>query len=321
MLIKQAQIFQLTDLDRLLENLEEKLEKLEFKPCTSSAPVSIGWISPLEEFPDEEESDHFMYKIDSYVILCLKIEEKILPNTVVQQELKETIKNIEYLENRKVGQKEKFILKVQITTKLLPKAFSQFTKIYAYIDFKKERLILGTVNTKKTVQFISLFKKILLEEIQPFDEINTLSNIMTEWLESQNCPAEFSIEKNCVLQDPNNQMRMIRCQHQDLFSPNIQALVKDGYKIKQLALNWQDQIDFIVTNRLLLNSIRFTDQFLERVQEVDVEPKQQFYSNFLIMADALSGLLEDLLGVIVTKQIKKLTDNIKVVQVVKKISD
>jgi recombination associated protein RdgC len=313
MLIKQAQIFQLTDLDKLLEDLEEKLEKLEFTPCAPSTPISIGWISPLEEFPDEEESDHFMYKIDSYIILCLKIEEKILPNTVVQQELKDQVKQIEYLENRKVGQKEKFILKVQITAKLLPKAFSQFTKIYAYIDLKKERLILGTVNTKKTAQFISLFKKILLEELHPFDEINTLSNIMTEWLENQDCPAEFSIEKNCVLQDPNNQMRMIRCQQQDLLSPNIQALIKDGYKIKQLALNWQDQIDFILTNRLLLNSVRFTDQFLEQVKVVDIEPKQQFYSNFLIMAEALSRLLKDLLGVVVTKQTKKLTDNVKVV--------
>ena len=316
MLIKQAQIFQLSALDKLLEDLEDKLEKLEFTPCPPSIPISIGWISPLEEFPDEEESDHFMYKIDSYIILCLKIEEKILPNTVVQQELKDQIKQIEYLENRKVGQKEKFILKVQITAKLLPKAFSQFTKIYAYIDLKKERLILGTINTKKTAQFILLFKKILLEELQPFDEINTLSNIMTEWLENQDCPAEFSIEKNCVLQDPNNQMRMIRCQQQDLLSPNIQALIKDGYKIKQLALNWQDQIDFILTNRLLLNSIRFTDQFLEQVKVVDVEPKQQFYSNFLIMAEALSNLLEDLLGVVVTKQTKKLTDTVKVVQVV-----
>ena len=305
MLIRQAQIFQLTGLNKLLEDLEEKLEKLEFTPCTPLVPISVGWIPPLEEFSDKEESDCFMYKIDNYIILCLKIEEKILPNTVVQQELKDKIKQIELLENRKVSQKEKFILKVQIITKLLPKAFSKFTQIYIYIDLKKEQLILGTINTKKTAQFISLFKKILPEEIQPFDEVTALSNIMTEWLESQDCPSAFSIEKNCVLQDPNNQMRMIRCQQQDLLSPNIQALVKDGYKIKQIALNWQDQIDFIVTNRLLLNSIRFTDQFLERVKEVDIEPKQQFDSNFLIMAEALSSLLEDLLEVIVTKQIKK----------------
>lgn len=316
MLIRQAQIFQLIKLNKLLEDLEEKLEKLEFTPCTPLIPISIGWVPPLEEFNDKEESDYFMYKIDNYIILCLKIEEKILPNTVVQQELKDKIKQIELLENRKVSQKEKFILKFQIITKLLPKAFSKFTQIYAYIDLKKEQLILGTINTKKTAQFISLLKKIFPEEIQPSDEVTALSNIMTEWLENQDYPSAFSIEKNCVLQDPTNQMRMIRCQQQDLLSPNIQALVKDGYKIKQIALNWQDQIDFIVTNRLLLNSIRFTDQFLERVKEVDIEPKQQFDSNFLIMAEALSSLLEDLLEVIVTKQTKKLTENVNVAHIV-----
>ena len=280
--------------------------------------ISCGWISPLEEFSEEEESDYLKCQVGNYIILCLKIEEKILPNTVVQQELKEQIKHIESLEDRKVGQKERFILKIQVIAKLLPKAFSQFSKIYAYIDLKKERLILGTVNTKKTAQFISLFKKILPEEIQPFTEATTLSNIMTTWLETQDCPPVFSIATNCVLQDPNNQARMIRCQHQDLVHPNIQALVKDGYKISQLALNWQDRIDFILTNRLLLNSIRFQDQFLEQTKEADLAPKQQFYSNFLIMAEELSNLLEDLLKVFVTKQTKKLTDPVKVMKLYEK---
>lgn len=318
MLIKQAQIFQLTELGSSLENLEEKLEQLEFKACNPSMAISCGWISPLEDFSEEEESDHLKCKIGDYIILCLKIEEKILPNTVVQQELKEQIKQIGSLEDRKVGQKERFILKVQIIAKLLPKAFSQFSKIYAYIDLKKECLILGTVNTKKTAQFISLFKKILPEEIQSFTEITTLSNIMTSWLETQDCPPVFSIATNCVLQDPNNQMRMIRCQHQDLGSPNIQALAKDGYKIGQLALTWQDRIDFILTNRLLLSSIRFQDQFLEQMKEADLTPKQQFYSNFLIMAEELSNLLEDLLKVVIPKSNEKLTDTIKAMKLYEK---
>ena len=318
MLIKQAQIFQLTGFGSVLEDLEEKLEQLEFKPCTPAMAISCGWVSPLEEFSEEEESDYLKCRIGNYIVLCLKTEEKILPKTVVQQELKEQLKQIELLDNRKFGQKERFVLKVQIMAKLLPKAFSQFSKIHAYIDLKKERLILGTVNTKKTTQFIALFKKILPEEIQPFTEITMLSNIMTAWLETQDCPPIFSIATNCVLQDPDNRTRMIRCQHQDLGSPNIQALVKDGYKISQLALNWKDRIDFILTNRLLLNSIRFQDQFLEQMKLVDLAPKQQFYSNFLIMAEELSNLLEDLLQMIVPKQTKKLTDSVSIVNLYEK---
>ncbi len=310
MIIKQVQIFQLTEIDDLVANLTEELEKLQFTPCTPSMFMSMGWISPLEEFSDEEENDDFIYRIGNYLILCCKLEEKILPTKVIQHELKEKIKQIEYVENRKVGQKEKFILKTQIITKLLPQAFSQFTRIYVYIDLAKERLILGTVNTKKTTQFIALFNKSVSKELKIFSEINMLSTTMTGWMERKDYPLEFAIAKSCVLQDPHKQMRMIRCQQQNLFVPNIQALLKDGYVVKQIALNWQDQIDFTLNNQLLLSSIQLQDRIFEQEQITDASPQQQFCSKLLIEVDLLSRLIEDLLGAIVAKQVNKLTDHV-----------
>lgn len=300
MWFKQAQIFQLTDSVRYTPiNLIEKLEELVFEDCLPSMPYGAGWVSPVDD-----EDAPLIQSMNGYMMICLQIEEKILPPIVVRQELAKKIKKIESSENRKVSPKEKYALKDEITAMLLPRAFSKLTKVYAYIDTKNKWLILGTANAKKTEQFLSAFKKTFGDTIDTF-QIKKLSAIMTSWLKHQNHSSSFSIEKSCVLQDANHQSRVIRCKEQDLFASSIQSLIKDGCEIKQLALNWQDRIDFVLLDNLSLQSIRFKDEILEQVKEMEAGTKQQqFNADFLIMTETLDGLLKDLLDSFAEKPIK-----------------
>ena len=290
MWFKQIQPFQLSDSFKYSKNtLEEKLELLTFASCLPSMPYSAGWISPIDE------NGPLVRSINNYTMLCLQIEEKILPATVVNQELSEVIKQIETSENRKLRPKEKYALKDEIIITLLPRAFSRLTKIYAYIDSKNHRLILGTANPKKSEQFFNIFKKLFSEEIKSI-EIKKLSSIMTNWLKNKNYPSSFSIEKACVLQDPSQENRIIRCKHQDLFATGIQSLIKDGCEAIQLALTWQDQVTFVLANDFSLNSIQFQDEILEQVKEMEPgSEQQQFDADFLIMTEVLSSLINDLL--------------------------
>ena len=292
MWFKQAQLFQLAGSIRLSPiDLCKKLEELEFQDCLPSMPFGSGWVSPVDE-----EGAPLVQSMNGYMMICLQIEEKILPSIVVRQELAKKIKEIEASENRKVGQKERYALKDEITATLLPRAFSKLTKVYAYIDTKNHWLVLGTANPKKTEQFMSAFKKTFGDNIDSF-QIKKLSAIMTSWLKHQNYSSSFSIEKSCVLQDANHQSRVIRCKDQDLFASSIQSLIKDGCEIKQLALNWQDRIDFVLIDDLSLQSIRFKDELIEQVKEMEAGTKQQqFNADFLIMTETLDSLLKDLLN-------------------------
>jgi len=168
--------------------------------------------------------------------------------------------------------------------------------VYAYIDTKNHWLILGTVNTKKTEQFMSAFKKTFGDNIDSF-RIKKLSAVMTSWLKNQSYSSSFSIEKSCVLQDANHEGRIIRCHNQDLFANSIQLLIKDGCEIKQLALNWQDRIDFVLLEDLSVQSIKFKDEIIEQVKEMEAGTKQQqFNADFLIMTEILDGLFKGLLN-------------------------
>lgn len=292
MLFKQIQLFQLTDaLKYSPEELSEKLVPFAFTSCLPTFASSSGWVCPFID----EETGPLIHGLNGYMLICLQIEEKILPGSVIRQELNEKIKEIENRDDRKVRQKEKLSLKDEITITLLPKAFTKLTRIYAYIDTRNQWLILGTTSPSKTEQFISLFKKSFSENIHSF-KFKKISSVMTGWLKNQDYPHNLAIEKACVLQDPNHQNRIIRCQEQNLFASAIQTLLKEGCEAKQLALSWQDRLHFILTDDFSIRGIKFQEELLTEINAIDAETKQQqLDADFFITTETFSLFLKDLL--------------------------
>src|SRR5579885_1251881 len=292
MWFKQIQLFQLTHaINSSPAALAEKLEPLAFNPCLPSMPSSMVWVSSIDE-----EGAPLARGMNGCIMICLQIEDKILPASVVNQTLKEKIKQIELAEARKVRQKEKLSFKDDVIHTLLPRAFSKFTRINAYIDTRNNWLILNSTSPAKTELFISMFKKSLGDGVDSYDIVKP-SSIMTQWLKIKDYPQAFSIEKSCVLQDPDQQNRMIRCQQQDLFAASIQSLVKDGCEAIQMALCWHDKINFVLAEDFSLRSIRLSDDDIAEIQDEMETRQQKFDADFIMMTEMFAGLLNDLLSV------------------------
>jgi recombination associated protein RdgC len=226
----------------------------------------------------------------------MQLEEKILPATVVTQELNNKIKNIKTSKGRKVYKKEKQELKDEITSKLLPKAFSKLSKVYAYIDIEHSLLIVDTTVKSKLDKFISLFKKTFGDNAYHEVETKKIAPILTRWLLNDSYPSSFAIEQSCVMVDPNQQSRVIRCQHQDLSFKAIQQLLQDGYTINQLSLNWQDKITFTLTDGFDLKTIKYTDDVIDLAKDsYNESPEHKFNADFYIMTETLSALVNKLI--------------------------
>ena len=291
MWFKQVQLFQLTDsISSSATSLAEKLESLAFNPCLPSMPSSMGWVSPIDE-----DNAPLARGINGCIMFCLQIEEKILPASVVMLTLKEKMKKIELKEGRRVRQKEKLNLKDEVTHTLLPRAFSKFTRIHVYVDTRHQLLILNSVSPGKTEIFLSMFKKSLGDGIKSF-EISKPSSLLTQWLKDKNFPDIFSIEKSCVLQDPQQQNRVVRANQQDLFSEGIQSLIKEGYAAIQMALCWQDKINFVIAEDFSLRSIKLSEDDIKEIQDEMETQEQKFDADFIMMTEMYAGLLNDLLG-------------------------
>lgn len=292
MWFKQAQFFQLSapiayDADKLAA----QLEPLAFTPCLPSMPSTLGWVCPV----DGVENGALVHAANGYMMICLQMEEKILPAMVIRQAVQDKIKELEALGTHKVGRAEKFSLKEQVTFSLLPRAFSRLTRIYAYIDAKNQRLVLSTTNAAKTEQFMELFKKCGGESVQSL-ELKKLSPIMTAWINENRDPPQFSTQKTCVLQDFKQQSHTVRCQQQDL-STSIQEFIKEGYEVRKLGLDWQERVSFVLSDDFTFSSIQFQDTIREQAKEMEGEDKQQsFDADFFIMTATFDHLLNDLLS-------------------------
>jgi recombination associated protein RdgC len=76
--------------------------------------------------------------------------------------------------------------------------------------------------------------------------------------------------------------------------------------VKQLALSWQDRVDFVMEENLLLRGIQYQEDVLMAVKEIDCETEQQqFDADFFIMSETLTALLQDLLKIFSKVEVEK----------------
>lgn len=290
MWFKQASIFQFTrPLKMDQQQLSESLSPLIFTPCLPSLPSSIGWVSPIEQ-----TENMLVYGNKRYWMICLQFEEKLLPAGIIRQALDEKIAEIEQKEARVVRGKEKQSLKDELTQTLLPRAFTKKSRIHAYIDLEHQWLIINSNTPAKVERFTAFLKRALAGIELKSPEIKKPSAIMTNWLKEKE-PNEFGIGQAGVLQDPQQQRRVIRCQHQDLGANGIQSLLKEGCEISQLALAWKDQLQFVLTSEFSLRSIKFQDAVVALSESDFTETAQQrFDADFVIMTEVLTQMIDDL---------------------------
>ncbi len=292
MWFKQIQVFQLsTRFKHQASDIHHRLEPFAFEPCLPSMPSSMGWVSPLEE--DDAPLTRGM---NGCFMITLQMEDKILPAAVVNQALKEKVKQIELNEARKVRQKEKLNFKDELIHTLLTRAFTKFTTLHAFIDTRNHWLVLNSISPAKTELFISMFQKAFGECIDDGETIKP-SSLLTHWLKTQQYPQEFTIGKACVLQDPEQQNRIVRCQQQDLFTSGVQSLFKEGFDAIQMELCWQDRIRFVLADDFSLRNVTLAEEDIIEMKETYETKQEKFDADLILMSESLTGMFKDLLAI------------------------
>lgn len=290
MWFKQMQIVKLSSrFKHQASEIHQRLEAFAFKSCLPSMPSSMGWVSPLDD-----EDGPLTRGINGCFMIALQIEDKILPASVVNQTLKDKIKQIELNEARKVRQKEKMSFKDEVTQTLLTRAFTKFTTLYAYIDTRYQWLILNSISPAKTELFLSMFQKAFGECLEEMDIIKP-SALLTHWLKTQDYPKEFSVGKACVLQDPEQQNRIVRCQQQDLFTSGVQTIFKEGFDVIQMELCWQDRIRFVLADDFSLRGVGLQEDDINEMKETYESKHERFDADLVLMSESYAGMIQDLL--------------------------
>jgi len=248
-----------------LKSLETKLAKHRLRPCGPIELATHGFISPLGR--DEEALTH---RIGDFVLLNVANESRLLPNSVVSDELSARLKKISDKERRKVGAKERKRLKDEVLTDLLPRAFTKMSRTSCYLSLKSGWMVLDTPNRKSAEEAVSHLREALgTFPAVPMAPEESPRSLMTDWLIRGKLPARLVLGDECELRDPAETGAVVRCRRQDLETDEVREHLKSGKQVFQLGLMFEDRIGFVLGEDLTVRKLRFLDQVQDELGETD----------------------------------------------------
>lgn len=290
MWFKNLRAYRLTSpFELTAEQLEEQLGSSEFQPCAKSQPLAVGWVPPLGD-----QSGLLVHAANGRFLLSIKREEKLLPSTVVREQLEEKVAHIESEEARKVYRKERLTLKDEIIQDCLPRAFSRSSRTFAFIDTKTSWIFVDAASAARAEELLNLLRDSIGSFPVVLPQVNQApSATMTGWLTHQNLPDDFALGEECELREPGDEGGVVRCRGVDLLSEEVETHLSAGKLVARLSLSWQERMSLVIAEDLCLRRLKFSDELLKENDEIpDTELAARLDADFALMSEAVVGLQE-----------------------------
>ena len=273
------------------EGLEARLIERRFHPCGPLQTASLGWHPPLGE-----QTQALSHAGNGCIALCTRRQERLLPSTVVSEALDERVTDIEEREARTVGRRERRQLREEVMLDMLPRAFTRSRQIHAYLDLMAGWMVVDAANEKGAEELVGLLRETLgTFRVRPPRPRNPPTVIMTRWVETGVLPEGLALGDVCELRDSRDERALARCSGQGLGAEEIATHLRAGKEVVKLALQWREQLEFLLQEDLSLRRLRFAEALLDEAREPDIEDEAaRFDAEFAIMALQLRELIEHL---------------------------
>jgi recombination associated protein RdgC len=230
-------------------------------------------------------------------MMALCTEDKLLPASVVRRVTAERVAELEEQYGNRLGGKHKREIREQVTDELLPRAFTRLRTAFAYLDPTSGWLVVDAATPKRAEEVTALLFTCVNElQLRPPRVNESPAVLMTEWLNSGEAPAGFSIDTECELASPEDGGAVVRCSRQNLDAQEIRVHVAAGKRAVKLAMTWADRISFVLTEQLHLKRLGFLDILQEEAADSGADGgEQQFDADFAIMGAELGRFIPALL--------------------------
>jgi len=272
--------------------LHELLATHQARDCGQMELFCEGWARPLGL-----DGQTLVHETDGCLMLCLRREDKVLPASLLREEVEQKALELEAREARPVGRKERADIREEVLRDLLPRALVRSSHTFAYIDPKNDWLIVNAASSRKAEELIMLLRKTLgtLNVVLPQTGISP-EGAMTGWmLDDASLPAGFVAEDECEMRADGEAVSVIRCKHVDLGSKEIRAHVEAGRRVHRMALGWQERLSFVLHDDLSIRRIHYDNELIEQA-DAGGDAAAQFDADFAIMSAELGMLIPALLA-------------------------
>lgn len=273
------------------QQLEEKMNALRC-PQISQQQLSVdGFVAPLKAY------DNLIHASDNLLWGVWQETSRLLPGSVVKEELEQRCDEIEARDGRRPARKEKASLKDEIIFELMPRAFTRQQRTSFLIDMRDHRILVDASSENRAEQVISCLRKALdtLPVARADAEVSP-AMLMTEWLKDpQQLPAGFSLGDRCELKGTGEEASSIRFTAFDLGQEEILRHIEAGMQVVKLNLSLRDEIEFDLTDTVQIKRIKALDVIRENLDNIDGEDVlAEMMASIALQGGALREILKTL---------------------------
>jgi recombination associated protein RdgC len=262
MWFKNLKLYQLTSkLELTEEQLQTQLDSMSFRPCGSQDITTMGWTSPFKN------SDMLFQKTANRYWLVLKKQERILPASVVNDELAEKIAKIEAETGSPVAKKSQQDLKQEIVHRLLPQTFTKNSTTHGFISPEHNLVVVDASSDGAAEAFLACLRKCIGSlPVIPFAK-SSKQEVLTSWV-LQDAPSQIEILDEAEFKSPLEDGATIRCKSQDLDADEMLAHLQSGMLVQKLSVAWQDRLTCIIGEDLSIKRLKFTEVVKEQNEDI-----------------------------------------------------
>ncbi len=228
------------------------------------------------------------------MLICLGVEKKLLPTTVINQFAKSRAAEIEEQQGYKPGRKQMKQIKEAITDELLPRAFALRRKTYAWINPQGGFLVVDAANLAKADEFVEMLIKAIDGISLALIKTNTSpSAAMTSWLAGDDLSSVFTIDRDCELRGGGEEKSTVRYVRHALEAEEVAKHITAGKEVTRLAMTWNDKFSFVLHENLQLKRLVPLDILKDQADSSDQD--DMFDTDFVIMSGELQKLLANII--------------------------
>ena len=293
-MFKNLQIYRLpTPWSVDLASLEETLARGTFARCASHEPMSRGWVPPRKD-------GALIYANNRQWLIALAIEQRLLPSSVVNDEVRERAEKLTEEQGYAPGRKALRELKERVTEELMPRAFTKRRSTFVWIDPLNGWFVVDAASPGKAEEVIEHLRHCLDEfPLTPVHTQLSPQSAMADWLAGGDAPHGFTIDRDCDLKavgEEKSAVRYVRHPLGDEVSGEIKAHLAAGKLPTKLALTWDERISFVLGEKMEVKRLAFLDLLKEEAEKSAEHADEKFDADFALMTAELQRMLPAVIG-------------------------
>lgn len=274
-------------LAKAFASIDEALAECALKPVGPLEAMSRGFVSPFGR--DQPALSH---SVGQALWLTLGGEDRLLPATVINEEVGKKIAQIETQDGRKLGGRARKRLKEDVVHELLPRAFVRPSRLNASVDLQHGFIAIDTSSRKAAEGLVSELRHALGSfPALPLNAEVSPRSVLTGWIAGEPLPERFAIGDECELKDPIDGGAIVKCQRQELLGDEIAKHLEAGKQVARLALVFDDHVSFVLGEDLVVRKLKFLDGAVDQLENTERDSlNAELDARYALMSVELSRL-------------------------------